>query len=185
MLSFVLVAVKVNIELPSELEPQSAVDRLRRIDFLGSLTLVGFIGCLLLGFSLKSTEEMPWSHPLIWGLFIASAFWGILFISVELHLAPYPVMPLHLITKRTPLAVALANLFCSMSAYATVRISPPYTLLITEWFHNLKLYNIPLVRFLLYQLATRWRLMSLFICQYFSAVKMTSSSTAGMFHFAS
>lgn len=120
VVSFVLVAVKVNIKLPSEIENQSIMDKMRRIDFLGSLTLVGTVGSLLLAFSLKSTEELPWSHPLIWGLFITSCISGVLFILVESRWAPYPVMPLRLITRRTPLAVSVGNLLCSISAFSTV-----------------------------------------------------------------
>ena len=120
--SFTLVALKVNIELPFEVQNQSLYDKLRRIDFFGSLTLVGAVGCLLLGFSLKTTEELSWSNPWIWGLFVTSGVSGALFILVETRWAPYPVMPLHLIRQRTPLAVSLNNLICSISAYSTVRL---------------------------------------------------------------
>ena len=108
--SAVLVILKVNIELPTNVQEQSTYDKLKRIDFLGSTTLVGTVGCLLLGFSLKSTEELPWSHPVIWSLFIVSAICGASFIYVETHLAPYPVMPMRLITRRTPLFVSLSLL---------------------------------------------------------------------------
>lgn len=115
-----MVAVKVNIKLPSEVVNQSLADKLRRIDFVGSLTLVGTVGCLLLGFGLKTTEEMAWSHPVIYGLFIISSICGVLFLLVEKYWAPYPVMPLRLITQRTPLAVSLSNLFGSMAAFSVV-----------------------------------------------------------------
>jgi len=124
--SFILVALKVNVKLPYELQHESTSDKLRRIDFLGSLTLVGTVGCLLLGFSLKSTEEMSWSHPLIWGLLAASSVWGFLFVLVESFWAPYPVMPLCLITQRTPLAVSLSNLVTSMSAFSMLYNIPLY-----------------------------------------------------------
>jgi hypothetical protein len=114
------VAVKVNIELPQEVQSQTVYDKLRRIDFLGCLMLVCTVGCPLLGFSLKSTEEIPWSHPLIWGLFVFSAVSGVLFVLVEKYWAPYPVMPLRLMTQRTPLAVSIANLFASISAFSMV-----------------------------------------------------------------
>ena len=45
--------------------------KLARIDYLGSLTLVGSIGCLLLGMSLKTTEMAAWSEPRVWGLLVA------------------------------------------------------------------------------------------------------------------
>ncbi|KAK0498477.1 vacuolar amino acid permease [Armillaria luteobubalina] len=118
LFSFILVSVKVNIQLPYEVQNQTLYEKLRRIDGMGSLTLVGTVGCLLLGFSLKTTEEMPWSHPIIYGLFIASAVFGVLFILVEKYWSPYPVMPLRLITQRTPLSVSIANLFGSMAAFS-------------------------------------------------------------------
>ncbi|THV03269.1 vacuolar amino acid permease [Dendrothele bispora CBS 962.96] len=120
LFSFVLVSLKVNIVLPDEVQNQTLRDKLRRIDFLGSLTLVGAVGCLLLGFSLKTTEEMPWSHPWIYGLFTASLLFGITFLLVEKSWSPYPVMPLGLITQRTPLAVSMSNLFGSMAAFSMV-----------------------------------------------------------------
>ncbi|KAJ3790531.1 major facilitator superfamily domain-containing protein [Lentinula aff. detonsa] len=126
LFSFVLVSLKVNIQLPSDVQNQSLKDKLRRIDFLGSLTLVGTVGCLLLGFSLKTTEEMAWSHPLIWGLFILSAIFAALFVAVEKFVSPYPVMPLRLITQRTPLAVSMSNLLGSMAAFSTLYNIPLY-----------------------------------------------------------
>ncbi|KAH8113370.1 vacuolar amino acid permease [Phellopilus nigrolimitatus] len=139
-LSTILVITKVNIELPPEVRNRSTYEKLRRIDFMGSITLVGTVGTLLLGFSLKSTEELPWAHPLIWGLFVASAVFGVAFVYVETHIAPYPVMPMRLITRRTPLFVSLGNFFGSVAAFSV-------------------LYNVPL---------------------YFSAVRLTSSKSAGL-----
>lgn len=91
------------------------------MDFAGSATLAATIGCLLLGATFKSTESLPFSHPLVYGLFITSAAFGVLFVIVEACWSPYPVMPIYFITQRTPLAVSLANLFGSMSAFSMVR----------------------------------------------------------------
>jgi len=126
LVSFILVALKVNIKLPEEIQNESTYSKLRRIDFLGSFTLVGAVAGLLLGFSLKTTEELPWSHPLIWGLFCGSAVFWVAFILVEAHWAPYPVMPLRLITQRTPLAVSLANFLGSMTAFSMLYNIPLY-----------------------------------------------------------
>ncbi|PBL02216.1 vacuolar amino acid permease [Armillaria gallica] len=110
LFSFILVSVKVNIQLPYEIQNQTLYEKLRRIDGMGSLTLV----------------EMPWSHPIIYGLFIASAVFGVLFILVEKYWSPYPVMPLRLITQRTPLSVSIANLFGSMAAFSMLYNIPLY-----------------------------------------------------------
>ncbi|KAG1874610.1 vacuolar amino acid permease [Suillus subalutaceus] len=130
LVSFTLVALKVNIKLPNEIETQSTYSKLQRIDFMGSFTLVGAVAGLLLGFSLKTTEELPWSHPLILGLFCTSAVFWVCFILVEAYWAPYPVMPLRLITQRTPLAISLANFLGSMTAFSTR--------------HLVQIYNVPL-----------------------------------------
>ncbi|KAJ7667832.1 vacuolar amino acid permease [Mycena polygramma] len=134
ILSATLVAWKVNIQLPSDVQDQPLHEKLRRIDVLGSLTLVGTVGCLLLGFSLKTTEEIAWSHPLIYGLFVASFICGVLFVLVETYWAPFPVMPLRLITRRTPFAVSISNLFASMAAFSMLYNVPLY-------FSAVKLYS--------------------------------------------
>lgn len=125
-LSMILVAAKVNIPLPEEVRSLPLRTKLQRLDFFGSLTLVLTVGSLLLGLSLKSTEELPWSHPLIWGLISASGLWGVIFIVVEIRVAAYPVMPIRLVKQRTPLAVSFANFFASVAAFSM-------------------LYNVPLV----------------------------------------
>ncbi|OJT13552.1 Multidrug resistance protein fnx1 [Trametes pubescens] len=116
--SFCLVALKVSIRLPDEIQNQPVRAKLRRIDVLGSFTLVGTVGALLLGISLKSTEELPWAHPLIWGLLLASAVFGAAFIWVETCWSPFPVMPMRLIRQRTPLFVSLSNFFGSVAAFS-------------------------------------------------------------------
>ncbi|GLB33632.1 putative sugar (and other) transporter [Lyophyllum shimeji] len=126
MFSFVVVATKVNIPLPCTVRQQSLSDKLRRVDVLGSATLATTVGCLLLGFSVKTSEELPWSHPLIYCLLIASVVFGVAFVLVEKHWAPYPVMPLRLMTQRTPLAVSISNLLTSISAFSTMYNVPLY-----------------------------------------------------------
>lgn len=121
--SFLLVIAKVSIRLPDEVQNQPIRIKLQRLDFLGSITLVSTVGCLLLGLSLKSTEELPWTHPLVWGLLVASIVWAVLFVLVEARWAPFPVMPIRLVTQRTPLAVSLSNLFGSAAAFSMVRVS--------------------------------------------------------------
>lgn len=122
-----LTLINVNIPPPEQVRSLELHAKLKRIDFFGSLTLALTVGCLLLGLSLKSTEGLPWSHPLIWGLLSASGVWGVAFVVVELKIAAYPVMPIRLMRQRTPLAVALTNFFSSMGAYSMI-------------------YNVPFVR---------------------------------------
>jgi hypothetical protein len=116
---------------------------MRRMDFAGCITLAATIGSLLLGSTFKATESLPWSHPLVCGLFITSVGFGVLFVVVEAYWSPYPVMPLYFVTQRTPLAISLSNLFGSMSAFSMVRTLPTlFWLRLTYW---IQIYNVPLV----------------------------------------
>jgi hypothetical protein len=105
-----------------ELQAQPWSEKLRRVDFLGSVTLATMVGTLLLGFGLKESEQLPWAHPIIWGLFVASAIFAVFFVLVEARWAHMPVLPLRLITQRTPLAVCLSYLFGSIAAFSVVCI---------------------------------------------------------------
>jgi len=118
--AFTLVAISLDIELPENVQNMPIHQKLYRIDFLGCLTLVGMIGCFILAVCLKTTEELRWVHPLVYGLLFAAVVCGILFVMVETRWAPCPVMPLHLMTQRTPLAVSLCNFFGSASTFSMV-----------------------------------------------------------------
>ncbi|KAG8777287.1 hypothetical protein FRC12_000450 [Ceratobasidium sp. 428] len=124
VLSAVLVVIKLNVTLPHP--KQTARQKLARIDYAGSFTLVTSVGCLLLGLSLKTSEDLNWSSSLILGLFFVGAISGVTFVYVEGHLAVEPIMPLNLLTRRTPLAVALANLCGALDAISTIYNVPLY-----------------------------------------------------------
>jgi hypothetical protein len=68
------------------------------------------VGSLLLGLSLKTSEDLQWNSVTVVGLLSLSAVFTVAFVYVEAEWTPEPVMPLRLLTMRTPLAVALSNL---------------------------------------------------------------------------
>jgi MFS family permease len=104
-----LVFVHVNIKLPRT--PLTPIEKLKRVDWLGSLTLVAFVVPLLAGFSLKATEDLDWSDARVWGLLATSGVGLFAFIFVEAKVSPEPVMPMRLILSRTALASSLTNLW--------------------------------------------------------------------------
>lgn len=108
ILAIVLVAIFVDIKLPSQ--SRSTKEKLQRIDYFGSLTLASTVGSLLLAVTLRASEELPWSHPWVYGLLITSAIMSVAFIYVEGWFAKEPILPLRLLKQRTPRFVALSNL---------------------------------------------------------------------------
>lgn len=107
-LSLVLALVYVNVNLPEE--RQTAREKLARIDYFGSLTLVAGIGSLLVAVTLKGSEELPWHHPLVWTLLVSSIVFIAGFVIVEGFFSKELIVPLRLLKQRTPRAVALMNL---------------------------------------------------------------------------
>ena len=108
ILSSILVFIHLNIKLPRT--PLTPIEKLRRVDWLGSLTLVVFVAPLLAGFSLKATEDLEWSDVRVWGSLATSGVAFLAFVFVEARVSPEPVMPMRLVLSRTPLAVSLTNL---------------------------------------------------------------------------
>jgi hypothetical protein len=111
----ILVSIHVNIVLPPN--PLTPMQRLRRIDWLGSLTLVAFVAPLLAGFSLKATDDLTWGDARVWGPLVTSGVALLAFILVEAKVSPEPVLPMRLLLSRTPLAVSLTNLSVFASTF--------------------------------------------------------------------
>lgn len=119
---------------PSAVDPQSTGWRakIRRIDYLGSLTLVVAIGTLLLGVSLKTSEarsdgtDYPWTHPQIIALLCTAMIFACLFVLVEGYYAPEPILPLRFLTRRTPLAVAFTSFTMVFNQFSLLYNVPLY-----------------------------------------------------------
>lgn len=89
--------------------------KLARIDYLGSFTLALTVSLLLLAMSIKTSatkfdgSDYAFSDPIIWGLFVCSGLFAITFLLVESRYSPEPILPLKLLTRRTPVAIALSS----------------------------------------------------------------------------
>jgi hypothetical protein len=123
-ISFALVLWKVDVPLPSK---QSAFRvKLARIDWLGSLTLVTAVGCLLVAVTLKTAEEMPWSSPAVWGLSVISVIALVSFVFVEMCVSGEPILPMRLLSQRTPACVAVSNFLLSFVGFSLLYNVPMY-----------------------------------------------------------
>jgi hypothetical protein len=71
-------------------------------------------------------NEVPWSHPFIITILPLSLILFISFLVVEGRFAMEPILPLKLLSHRTPLAAAFSNWFSSMGAFAVMYNIPLY-----------------------------------------------------------
>ena len=100
--------------------------KLARIDFLGSSLLAIFILLLLLPLELGG-EKVPWSHPLIPGLFAAAAISLVLFVLVEKRWTEEPVLDLDSFKQRDVVLGFLIMAFQSAAQVGVSLVNQPFT----------------------------------------------------------
>ncbi|EPS33800.1 hypothetical protein PDE_08762 [Penicillium oxalicum 114-2] len=99
--------------------------RIKRVDFLGAITLVLTLVTLLMGLN-TGGNQVPWTHPLVLvSLPLSAVFLGI-FIYVEACVATEPVIPVRLLLDRTVASACLTNWFTTMAVFGLLFYLPVY-----------------------------------------------------------
>ena len=96
----------------------SALEKLKSIDYLGCITLVGCVGPILLSLSFMSADDRSISEPIVWGGLLGGSLSGVAFVLVEKYVARSPILPVRLVTQRTGASAAMANLFLSITTFS-------------------------------------------------------------------
>ncbi|KAL6714418.1 hypothetical protein ACLMJK_007841 [Lecanora helva] len=99
--------------------------KLKRVDFLGAISLMSTLIFLLVGLN-SGGNTVPWSHPLILTTFPLSVVSLLFFIYIESHRASEPVIPVRLLLNRTVLSACLSNWFISMCVMSLIFYGPIY-----------------------------------------------------------
>lgn len=102
------IAVSFMLKLPAR-ESTHWKTKLRRIDFLGAIVLVGAVLGFLIG--LDRGSNVSWKLPLTITSLSVSAVLFVIFILVEVYLAAEPFAPGHIIFNRTFFACYACNFF--------------------------------------------------------------------------
>ncbi|KAH7018675.1 major facilitator superfamily domain-containing protein [Macrophomina phaseolina] len=101
------------------------MSRIKRIDFLGSITLVTSLVLLLLALN-SGGNIVPWNHPLVLVSLPLFAAFLLAFIFVEDRVAGEPIIPVRLLLHRTVWASCLTNWFTTMSVFSILYYGPIY-----------------------------------------------------------
>ena len=118
VVSGILVAVTVRVPVKTT---ESA--KLKRVDFLGALTLVISLVLLLLGLN-TGGNQVSWTHPLILTSLPLSAVFLGFFIYIEANIASEPVIPVRLLLDRTVFSACLTNWFSTMAVFGLLFYLP-------------------------------------------------------------
>ncbi|KAF9112700.1 hypothetical protein BGX27_002921 [Mortierella sp. AM989] len=109
----------------------SLKEKLKRVDVLGSLTLV--IGIVLILLPLNwGGNDYAWNSPIIIGLFCAGAAFIVIFCLVEWRVAAEPIIPFRMFKSRTNSAVFLTCFFIGMGFFGIMFYMPLYFLIVRQ-----------------------------------------------------
>ncbi|ORX88949.1 MFS general substrate transporter [Basidiobolus meristosporus CBS 931.73] len=103
----------------------SLVEKIKRIDFLGTFLLLGSIITLLLP-TQWGGNDYPWNSGVVIGLYCVSAVLIIAFVVVEYRFATEPIVPCRLFGMRTPLFSFITMLFFGMTFFGLIYYIPLY-----------------------------------------------------------
>ncbi|KAN0060279.1 hypothetical protein ACQY0O_007608 [Thecaphora frezii] len=120
LVAYILAVSFVNIKVSLPSHGDTVMEKIKNIDFLGSFSLLVGVSSTLISLSLMSANDRTIDEPVVWGGLALGSLSTAFFFYAEKHLARRPVLPLRLITERTGGAVACANLFLSVTAFATL-----------------------------------------------------------------
>ncbi|EIW72421.1 hypothetical protein TREMEDRAFT_26105 [Tremella mesenterica DSM 1558] len=121
----VFAMVVITILLPLKPVKGSVFEKLRKVDWFGSILTIAWAVLVLLGLSWAG-NQYSWSSaavlaPLILGLALLGVF-----IFVEMKLVPLPLIPFHIFRNRTVAAALLTTWFNGMIFFGTLYYLPNY-----------------------------------------------------------
>jgi MFS family permease len=114
--------VYLNVNVPTK---ESGTPSLKRVDFMGALTLIAALVLLLSGLN-AGGNTVPWTHPIVLVTLPLSAVFLGLFIYVEEKIASEPIIPVRLLLNRTVAASCITNWFGTMAVFALIFYGPLY-----------------------------------------------------------
>ena len=116
------VMVFFTVKVPTKKMEKSA---LKRVDYLGSLTLTCALVLFLLGLN-TGGNVLPWTHPLVLTALPISFVFLLIFIYIEEKRALEPIIPVRLLLNRTVASTCLSYWFVFMAYFGLTYYMPVY-----------------------------------------------------------
>ncbi|KAI0345438.1 MFS general substrate transporter [Trametopsis cervina] len=104
----------------------STKDILKRIDYGGSMALLGSVLAFLVFLTEKFSNEQAWTSPTVIITLTLSTLLFAVFLIIELYYAPEPILPPALLAQRVPLLVGSASFMVSMCNFAIMYNLPTW-----------------------------------------------------------
>ncbi|KAF9265992.1 MFS general substrate transporter [Marasmius fiardii PR-910] len=119
-----LFLITVNLSYATKGKGKSPKEVLKRIDYFGSLTLLIATGSSLVFLSTKYNSDLPWSDPTVIVPLALCLVFSILFVVVELYVAPEPVLVPFLLKQKIPVLIGISNFLVAVCNFAITYFYP-------------------------------------------------------------
>ncbi|KAG0363542.1 hypothetical protein BG005_010740 [Podila minutissima] len=119
--SIIFIAIFLNLPTPKG----SLSDKIKRIDILGSVILMGSVIMILLPLSWGGSKH-PWDSAMIIGLLVGGILATIAFVLVEWKVPKEPTVPIHLFKIRNLWATYSSLFFSGMAFFGILFYLPIY-----------------------------------------------------------
>ncbi|KAI0738091.1 major facilitator superfamily domain-containing protein [Daedaleopsis nitida] len=132
VVAFALISYYLNYVTPGRSKNTKEV--LKRIDYGGSATLLVTVFSVLVFLSMRFSEEHPWSSPTVYGSLTSAVVFALLFLVVELKIAPEPILAPFLLREKIPLLVGVSNFLVATCNFTIMYNFPTWfqTVLLTS-----------------------------------------------------
>ncbi|KAF6758549.1 multidrug resistance protein [Ephemerocybe angulata] len=128
------ILTSINLNYVTEGKGKSTKEMLKRIDYGGSASLMMAVGSCLLFLSAKYNEGLPWSDTFVIVSVTLSAVFAVVFIVVEIFVAPEPVLAPALLKQSIPVLVGMSNFLVATCNFSIMYFLP-------MWFQTVILTN--------------------------------------------
>ncbi|KAJ7612163.1 major facilitator superfamily domain-containing protein [Roridomyces roridus] len=128
-LAFILTSYNIRYVTPGK--SKSPKDVLKRIDYLGSITLLISVLSLLVFLSTRYNEALPWSDFRVFVPLILGITFSLGFLFVEIYVAPEPVLAPFLLRQKVPVLVSASNFLVAACNFSVTYFYPMWFQVVT------------------------------------------------------
>lgn len=104
---------------------KSALSTFKRVDFIGSISLLAAVIFLQVGLD-AGGNTLPWTHPLVLASLPLAVVFFAIFLYWDLYCAPYPLIPIRILCTRNVALACIVYAFTMFSYYSNIFYVPIY-----------------------------------------------------------
>ncbi|KAH7924071.1 MFS general substrate transporter [Leucogyrophana mollusca] len=119
-----LILTSYNLRYVTPGKGKSAKEVLKRIDYGGSFTLLVAVGSFLVFLSMKYNEDLSWNEPVVIIPLALACVSFVLFVLVELLVAPEPVLAPFLLRQKIPVLCGISNFLVALCNFSVMYFFP-------------------------------------------------------------